>query len=243
MSILDSVGRWLNSLSSRPLVADDFRLISSSGARPNHSRIYILNVQFKADSTKFEIELDRANQRAGKYDIAPGDSLQDALNDIYSGRPSSKLKWGKLGARVKNNGKKVRNPSDMSLNVSMDCFIIYQFKGNTNLRYTVDFNALSEDAKLRAPVFSHPSRIANGGQLIADVRDRATKEFPPKIQAAIVAYNHSLAVGEANADGDFEGRLNLHLDVVDDTDFDGRRSYIPIVVDPDVRFPGGNGGP
>ena len=242
MNMLTGLRNSVQRLLYGPIASTDPREISSRGAPPSFTRIFILNVKFSANASKFEIELDKAQKRVGVYDIPQGADLQDALTDIYSANPSSKLQWKKLGSRKKNNGKKVRNPSDMSFNPSTDCFIIYQVLGNSDLRYSVDSFALSESKKNASGVFSHPNRIAADGQLVPDEKDTNGK-FPLNTRAAILAYNHAEAQNAINSDGDFEGRLNLHLDVVDDHDFDGRRSYIPIVVDPDVRFPGGNGGP
>lgn len=46
----------------------------------------------------------------------------------------------------------------------------------------------------------------------------------------------------ANAQGEFQHRFNIHIDLLE---MDGSTidSFIPIIIDPDVRHPGGNGSP
>lgn len=242
-----------------PLIATEFETID--GGRPpfpDYNEIFVFDVSFKANNRSFEINLgtrNNSNGRAGfdfgmyKRDAQGGlDTLEAAIARIQAEdqrgssnrpRPPHRVVGAKTDERVNTPGPRGRKPTGMSFLGKRNCFILLRFDPRSNLRFTMDYAAISRDADLSDGIFTHGHRVHRNGQIFGEPKtgDISTHSFADGCNAAVFAYHHDRVSNLP----EFEGRLNLHLDVLEDPS-DPDSPYIPIIIDPDVRFPGGNGG-
>jgi hypothetical protein len=122
--------------------------------------------------------------------------------------------------------------NDMSLRLSEPYHLVYHLDDSLSWRFSRDFSPITQDAELAGKeIFSDPRLINKEGKLLkagvfeADCRFAALIFTPP-----------------ADLPREYVYRFNLHVELLDDPKDPNKGAYIPIILDPDVRWPGGNGG-
>ena len=125
-----------------------------------------------------------------------------------------------------------QKPTNLSVNLKRNCFLLFRVNGKIkNIRFSKDSDAFTREDIDTSPL-KWPARFANGSL----VRDG--KNLGAGCTAAMFAYSWTDTSGKEGWE-----RFNIQLDVVDDDVASEYDAYIPIIIDPDVRFPGGNEGP
>ncbi|GAA4641654.1 hypothetical protein GCM10023115_01190 [Pontixanthobacter gangjinensis] len=124
----------------------------------------------------------------------------------------------------------------MSFNGKGDCFIVYRLT-NTNAFFTQETFAIKKEEGLSSNILPWMRRVDDCGLPLPYDKDYDSSNpvRNKRTKMAVLAYR------KPNASAHL-ARFNLYLDIVEDTN-DPVSPYVPIIVDPDVRFPGGNGDP
>lgn len=118
-----------------------------------------------------------------------------------------------------------RKPTKMSFRCKDLVYLVFKLDDKIDWRFTVDGPAVSMDG------------IWSGKDVF----------FAPK-KAGELANGRTYAYAIANcpngtldpSSSDIEARFNLHVDFLEGGETD---AYTPVIIDPDVRYPGGNGNP
>lgn len=153
--------------------------------------------------------------------------LQDKANELLAGS----------GALVdfENKGqlRHPKKPTAMSFNLGQNCFILLRVSEvASNVRFSKQYHAFTRD-KDAENLLKWPMRIRD------EILQPDGEDSGAGCTAAMFAY-HRPTVGDNSL---VHERYNIYLDVVDGDVGDAAAPYIPIIVDPDVRYPGGNQGP
>lgn len=201
------------------------------------SRVYRVDVESKHSAQKLEFRiggLHKPNKEMPYYDITghvDSIKLEHAIADLLGQNP------GKGPMTVHGNGGHPRRATEMSLHGSKPCYFLFNLEMPKNVRFTIDGPAASIELKSKSKRLSSVRRILDG-KLVEDNRQA-------NVRAILVAFDPE-ADGEEEANR-FLNRFNLNLDAVDTDNSNDIGStsvpYVPFIVDPDVRFPGGNEGP
>lgn len=224
-----------------PLLEEDVEPFSSGKPSSHFSRAILLELNIQTRGRKLEIFIDddgpgnnKISASEFRWHSTPNDdSLAQGLGHLISGNGNSI----KLDKRGTNNHSRPATP--MSLNFPSDCYVVLSLsKHLTNVRFSSKFFALQREVQGRDNPIRWSSRIngldSNDKAIISDDR----RNYGPGNRYAFFAYKRSDITA---SEGDT--RFNIYLDVVNGNIEDGRAPFIPIVIDPDVRFPGGNEAP
>lgn len=217
---------------SAPLIAR-FKPMEDYPDLPDYKVIYLIDVDLGltvGGGAGLSIKLGDNGLRRR---IKGNETLAEAVADVVGGTGDPK-KFTKRHGNAQPHSPK---PTSMSFRCNDQCFIIFRLPSNGNLRFTSSWDALSRDVDPKADFFTHPRRISDDGQIYReDPLNRGQNYLH-----AMFAYDGTAATAGGNS-VDAIGRFNLHVDVVEDPGMpDSPR--LPIIIDPDVRYPGGNGDP
>ncbi|MDN3647236.1 hypothetical protein QWY75_13575 [Pontixanthobacter aestiaquae] len=228
----------------------EIKAIENAGLdQPDHDIICVFDLDISFSGKKLRIALGEEgvggkNHKIGIYRRTyegSQNTLPKAIQDIQSGQPD-KDRFSTMETKKLNPRNPTRASTDMSFNPNEDCFIMYRLDPKSNLRFSIDHNALSEGAHGYDKLFTHVQRISEDGKVWQNEPEfRVTSGLMSNANAVIVACNKSRVTMPQQGEPDILARLNLHIDVIG-SGHSKSDSYIPIIIDPDVRFPGGNGG-
>jgi hypothetical protein len=119
--------------------------------------------------------------------------------------------------------------NDMSLRLSKPRYLVYHLDDALSWRFSRNFAPFTQDAALaKDQIFSDARLITNEGKLLA------AGEFCADCRFAVLIFTPP-----ADLPPDFVYRFNLHIELLDDPNDPINGAYIPIILDPDVRWPGG----
>lgn len=142
-------------------------------------------------------------------------------------------KWGKKSGFNAKPGK--RKPTKMSLRNKEKIYLLVKLSENPSWRFTADGAPLSADKYLQgAGVFSDSFAFDPSGNVITTPSSGVTCKHAYTIIDCDKAK-------ETMGSDDFEARYNLHVDLVENPTDLANSPYIPVILDPDVRWPGGDG--
>lgn len=161
---------------------------------------------------------------------------------VTSGDPSHEqfLKW--ISQLIKNPvaGKKfsyfdrtpgLRKPTKMSFNCKNLVYLVFKLDPNINWRFSADAAPISMDKIWKGKdVFFNATNLNTNGDEATPVKENTQK------YAYMIA---NCPKGTPLSGQEIEARFNLHVDFVEGSDNDD--PYVPVIIDPDVRNPGGNG--
>jgi hypothetical protein len=199
---------------------------------PQPSWAYMLEVSLDVSSGSFEFKYKRMWK---KRLTAGGDAAKHAqfLAWIVSevANPSPPNNWNQFDTR-----KNIRKPSKMSFNCDKLIYLVIKLAPNLNWRFTADAPPISMDSFWQGKdVFFKATNLnALGVPVKSPAKNNAYK------YAYVIIDCPKGAPGVGDIPGAIEARFNLHVDLMEGPDDDD--PYVPIIIDPDVRNPGGGGG-
>jgi hypothetical protein len=124
----------------------------------------------------------------------------------------------------------------LSLQNDENCYVVYRLTDSKNWQFAHKKAPFSVGEKgNEASVYSGVRRVDADGN-VDDGADPNDKRYGCKI-AYFIADGARAA---ANQPGGYVHEFNIHVDLIVEDDA-GQPSYMPIDIDPDVRYPGGSG--
>jgi len=187
-----------------------------------------LEVDFLFDEAakRFALEIVKIGKSTGSFK-AHEDFLEWAKGQIAS------PKWGPTSGFNNTAGK--RKPTKMSLKYKKPFYLLIKLSDNWNWRFSADGAPLSMDSYWSGKgVFQDAYSFDSAGALVT----RPSPNITCKNAYTIVNCDKAK---ETPGSDDFEARYNLHVDLVEDPSDLANSPYIPLILDPDVRWPGGDG--
>lgn len=214
--------------------------LPSSGPSENYKTIYLIGLEIRRRGKDLSITLD---------DDAPGNpkeirikslSWQSSPTDEELQKGIAELLEGKgKDTDLKNQGSGGQSslPTALSMNFSENCYILFNLgKHFDNVRFSKDVAAFQrEKVSSGANPIAWGKRVTGISDGVAKLEDDGAGAGAG-CTAALFAYSR-----EELTDKSSIVRFNLYLDIVAGDPASDTDPYIPIIVDPDVRFPGGNG--
>lgn len=202
--------------------ADKFAVINGTYKKPN--RLQVKTLMFDKQGKKLLLKYGKGLKRKSPLDYVP--DFKEYRAYLSNFRNSSFKHQSNLGRHPANTG------GPLSINAEESTLVIMTLPENGNLQ----FNSLG------AP-FSAPSSVvgrfgatgkikADGGIVFSSVI------FPPANTSVTFEDDCKAAFFVVDAAPKEGFRFNIHLDIT--RDLDGQKYRIPIIVDPDVRHPGGS---
>jgi hypothetical protein len=197
----------------------------TTSPRPKYATVRELDI--RPSGNRIDILYSRANHIIDLDDISIEDLLKMVASPGYNRYPDEPK------PPPNNQNKKYDTP--LSLANREWCYVIFKLTAK-NWQFAAKRPpvAISVDA-LKAKVYFEARRVDPNG-----VADPATIGGTTK-NGCTVAY--VIADGRKATSDNPQGYshpFNLHVDIVTE-DWQGNPSYIPITIDPDIRFPGGSG--
>lgn len=121
--------------------------------------------------------------------------------------------------------------NQLSLQNKIYCYVVFKLTGK-NWQFSYNEDPFSVALQSTVPeIYFSPRKVDQQGNILARGTDQDNCKIAYFIADGAVAYD---------VDPQYVDPFNLHLDVMD-TDSAGQPSRIPIIIDPDVRYPGGSG--
>lgn len=178
----------------------------------------VREIDIKINANKIETEYSRANYTVDINNFGGlGAVLQRVANNTLS--------------LPDNPRPKAPYKSQLSLQNKTYCYVILKLTGK-NWQFSRDRDPFSIGLSSTDPeVYFEPRKVDAQGGIVprGEVRDECRIAY--FIADGATAYDDATA---------YEDPFNLHLDLIDE-DSHGQPSPVPIIIDPDVRFPGGSG--
>lgn len=131
-------------------------------------------------------------------------------------------------------------PTDMSLRYNRPCHLVIHLDDKLSWYFARDFRPFSRPTGLQFPdVFQCPQLIDSDGNLHPIPTTQtptigcrfATMIFDPR--------NLGEELPEGGGQTEFVARFNINVELIDKPN--SMDAYIPVILDPDVRWPGGDG--
>ena len=160
--------------------------------------------------------------------IGGSETIADAVRRVVTGGGGKQEKFEK----PKPNEKSPKKPNKMSFRCKKACHIIYRLPANSGLRYALGHAPILRDPVIADGIFGNPQYVDSSGNILPP------GSAPNDCRHLLIAYDGKKAAPPAG--DDFIGTFNLYVDVLDDPK-DVTGGHIPIVLDPDARWPGGSG--
>ena len=161
--------------------------------------------------------------------ITGSETLADAVQRVVMGTGGKKEKFGILNPNLKSPKK----PNKMSFRANKECHIIYRLPFGSGLRYAIDHPPILRDPSIAKGILGNTKFVDASGTILPDGAQ------PNDCRHILISFNGKAATPPAG--DDFIGMFNLYVDVLDDP-ADCNSGHIPMVLDPDVRWPGGKNG-
>lgn len=121
--------------------------------------------------------------------------------------------------------------NDMSLRLGEAHYLVYHLDDSLSWRFSRDFEPFTKDASIADDeIFAAPRLINVTGEMLP------TGKFATDCRFAAFIFTPP-----ANAPAEYVFRFNLHIELLDDPTDPNKGAYIPLIIDPDVRWPGGKG--
>lgn len=198
---------------------------------PGYAVLHLLDVSIGSVGKAAQLKIEIMQGWESKSSLP---DIRDRVKHVINlSRNSSATKY------MPNNqgaGTPFKQETGMSLHAKENCYLIFRVSGASGLRFSVDHFGFSYDRDIAKHPFQFVRRITDSGDILEDVEDPSKEAWPSDCRMLLVALDKSQI---PTTKGHGAALFNLHLDVLSDiTKQDG--PYIPIIVDPDVRFPGGN---
>lgn len=154
----------------------------------------------------------------------------NTISDIIKSLHDGSYPWGLTGGEPA-----LQWPYSNHLSVGNDVkeltYIIYllSWERNWQFRHVKSPITLSNTAKAKKAYFNSTKGDKRGNEI-----------YLPAVKAdecrvAYIVANADKAFGD---DREYIDRINLHVDMV--SDIKGKKHYMPIIIDPDIRYPGGS---
>lgn len=232
-AIITAIIAWLF---FKPALFPDEPIPDQSAVNPEYGQVYLVDISAGPTYIDFYFSGMVSKRLIGATVQDKRDYFESYLKKIADGPPyPTPGKWKRLLKRCKATGsngtiqcKKI--DTGLSINNDKKSFIAFALNPEKNWSYI-------EETKNHEDVIK---KFINSSKNYGDVRkmDRngvVVKEDNPQNDTVIAYFT---ADGEAASKyGDYEDYFNLYTVIKDN---DG--ALIPIVIDPDVRYPGGNDG-
>lgn len=200
--------------------------IPTSTTRPQPNKAIMLEVTLKNNSPNFEFRYNRYWEKT----LSGPDKHNDFLNWIltfFSPTPPS----GVLMTRF-DSTPNLRKPSKMSFKCKDIVYLAFKLDPALNWRFTADGAPISMDKFWETKnVFFNVKNFDEAGKETIPSRNNAYK------YAYMIVDSPKGTPGGSGTP--IEARFNLHVDFVEDPANDDS-PYVPVILDPDVRNPGGN---
>lgn len=177
-----------------------------------------------------EVDIDiRNNKIDAKYSKA---NYEVDLSDV--GGLSDLLVRLSRGQVHLNDDATPKRPykSQLSLQNEKYCYVILILSGK-NWQFSHDKHPFSIGLESTDPPAYYEPRKVDGNGVVLD-RDGV------KDGCRIAYFIADGPAANSGTPGVYEDPFNLHLELID-RDSEGRPSRVPIIIDPDVRYPGGSG--
>ncbi|MEP2103763.1 MAG: nucleotide synthetase [Parasphingorhabdus sp.] len=185
-----------------------------------------VDLSFDPASKKATLQIIKVAKSSGNFSDH-ADFLKWAKGQVVS--PT----WGRKVGFNPTKGK--RKPTKMSLKYKDPFYLFVKLSDNLNWRFAADGAPLSMDRYWRnKEVFFDSFSFDDHGDIVPNPSTATTCKH------AYTIVNCDKAKETPGSD-DFEARFNLHVDLVENPTDLVNSSYIPIILDPDVRWPGGDG--
>lgn len=185
-----------------------------------------VDLLFDAAAKRFSLEIVKIGKSTGNFKNHK-DFLDWAKGQIAS------PKWVQSKGFDSTAGK--RKPTKMSLKYKDPFYLLVKLSDNWNWRFSADGAPLSMDSYWTGKrVFLDAFSFDSAGAVVTSPSPEVT------CKNAYTIVNCDKAK-ETSGSHNFEARYNLHVDLVEDPTDMANSSYIPLILDPDVRWPGGDG--
>jgi hypothetical protein len=121
--------------------------------------------------------------------------------------------------------------NDMSLRLGEAHYLVYHLKDSLSWAFSRNFAPFTQDAEITdKEIFSAPRLINGHGELLPNGK------FADDCRFAAFIFTPP-----ANRPADYVFRFNLHIELLENPSDPDNSAYIPLIIDPDVRWPGGKG--
>ena len=204
----------------RFLTDHGIELLERDASLPPPAFATVREVDIKINANKIEVKYSKANYNV---DIQNFGGLQPLLARIAS------------DSLAMPDSPAPRPPykSQLSLMNKTYCYVILKITGK-NWQFSRDRDPFSIGLVSTQPeVYFEPRKVDDQGNIVP----RGTVQDDCRIAYFIA--DGATAFDDSEI---YEDPFNLHLDLLDE-DSNGDPSPVPIIIDPDVRFPGGSGEP
>lgn len=191
---------------------------STTTRRPSRATVREIDFKISSDGKELEFFFSRAD-----FSVPVNHDLDNLLLDIQN----DAFGYGN------NADKEPREPfeSRLSLGNKRYAYVIYRLSQNKNWQFCRDFAPITLGRKAYNSKRYFEARRYDRDGSISKVEDGE-----PAADNSIVAY----FIADNENYGNYLGHsINLHVDLL----YRGTRRRLPIVIDPDIRYPGGSGEP
>ena len=213
-------------LSSNPVAIPTVAIAN----RPQPSLAYMLEVSLDVSGGLFIFKYTGLWKK--RLDAATGPAKHAQFLAWVAGevqQPTPATSFDSFDATANN-----RKPSKMSFNCKELIYLVIKLAPGINWRFTADAPPISMDKIWQnRDVFFNASNLDERGIPTAPAKNNAFKY-------ACVIVDCPKGVPGGPIPTGIEARFNLHVDLMEGLKNDA--PYVPIIIDPDVRNPGGGGG-
>ena len=210
--------------------SDDFSTIRYDGtvASPESIKIIHLGLAIK-NKRKIELKI-KGHTEVPQYQ--EGKSFEDRLLEFY--------KDSKKPSMIPHNQRhphphQSRKPTDASIKLYEPCHLIYHLDDGLEWCFSREYFPFTQDSSLVGmDVFWNPRHVSNKLEVLNYDRPAAGCRYATMI------------FDPANLGPDYVARFNLHVELIDEIAKQGdpiklSSAFTPVILDPDVRYPGGSG--
>ncbi len=184
-------------------------------------------LEVEMDASTRRIHLKFSNVWKSKDSFSNHQDFKTWIKGFVSDIPAP----GKFIPKDKTPGH--RKPTDMSLKSKDFVYLVFKLSDNWDWRFAADGYPISQEKKWKnSGVFVGAKHLGNDG-VETDAGLGKSGKFAYIIADCEKAKPNDLG-------GNIEGRFNLHVDIIEDILNSETSPYIPLIIDPDVRYPGGN---
>lgn len=197
--------------------------VSTIGAPKRPVVAMVRKVNFSTRGKRILVGFSKAIK---SVDVSSPEKLKKLFEEVGSGK--FKFKGG-ISPKPK---KPFRCP--LSLNNQEYCYVIYMLS-NKNWQFASKYYPITIESKAynKIGAYAEAARISPDGTIVNDMDEKNDCRAAYFIANAQAAY-------ESRTNQTYEHRINLHVDLKFEDD-DGKPLLMPVIIDPDVRHPGGSG--
>lgn len=206
---------------------------------PEYGQVYLIDVYIDSKGGTLSIEMGTDGKRphkeigGKKIDGAINTAaLESAVDAIVSDWKKHKLCLTKKPKRGFNHR---RRETSMSFNAGKDSILVLRL-ANPNAYFTRETHAVKKPKEDHSGTFDWFRRLDPSGQVLGYDKKFKHGDAARNDRTKMVAISYKMGEDPHLA------QFNLMLDILDGAD-EPDTPYVPIIVDPDVRFPGGSGEP